>query len=443
MIISFIKSRPVTSVLILSAVALTLWYTTGSESREEDKPLIATVSRSTIENSVSAAGSLAASNSVEVGAQVSGQLEELLVEVGDHVNEGQLVARIDASVQMQEVEARRASLQAQEAQLDSRRASVKLAEANAQRQNSMMLEKATSQQEVDSTINTLISAQASLAQLQAQIQQSRASLASAETELGYSNIYAPMTGTVVSITIKEGQTLNANQSAPTVLTIADLSSMTVETDVSEADVNKLRNNMPVYFTTLGGGSRRWYSQLKQILPIPVVTNNVVLYTALFDIDNKDKTLLTGMTAQVFFVTSSARNVLTVPVAALHPLPNKNSEADVKPVDASVDTQGPVREMGANRGENRDPEKVGKGRRRRSDNPSDSQTQRQAMVKVIDKDGNIEEREITVGVRSRRLAEVISGLKEGEQVVAGIVQSQKNTAKEDDDRRGPTSIRGFR
>ena len=385
-----LRSLPVLSALGVPLILLAVWLFWGGESTTQDKPLWVPVVRGDIENTVSAAGSLAPSNSVEVGAQVSGQLQKLLVDVGDVVVEGQHLASIDASVQLQEVEARRASLQALEAQMSGRQAAVQLAEANAKRQQNMIKERATSQQEVDSAINTLVSAQSNLAQLQAQIQQSRASLASSETELGYSKIYAPMAGTVVSITIKEGQTLNASQNAPTVLTLADLTAMTVETDVSEADVNKLRPNMEVYFTTLGGGKRRWYGSLEQILPTPEIVNNVVLYTALFDVDNQDQALLNGMTAQVFFVTSAARDVLTIPVAALR---------NLTPIAAS-------------------------------------QTQR-ANVTVM-RNGKAEEREVVVGISSRVAAEVLSGLQEGDQVVAGVVQNNKASAPA-----GGSSMRGFR
>ena len=116
--------------------------------------------------------------------------------------------------------------------------------------------------------------------------------------------------------MKEGTTLNATQQSPTVMSIANLSTMTVETQISEADVGKLWIGMDVYFNTSSGGTRRWYSTLRQILPTPTATNNVVTYTGLFDVENGDGALLSGMTTQVYFVTSAARGVLTVPVGAL-------------------------------------------------------------------------------------------------------------------------------
>ncbi|WP_028876531.1 efflux RND transporter periplasmic adaptor subunit [Teredinibacter turnerae] len=413
-------------VLLLAVFA---WWHFRQDASPAAKPLITKVEKGNIENTVAAAGSLAPGRSVDVGAQVSGQLESLAVDVGEVVSEGQLLASIDASVQMQRVEASRASLQAQEALLSGRKAALELAEANVKRQKNMLVDRATSQQEVDTAINALMNAQSSMAQLQAQIAQSRAGLASDEAELGYSKIVAPMAGTVVSINVKEGQTLNAAQSAPLVMTIADLTNMTVETDVSEADVGKLKPGMAVYFTTLGNGHRRWYGKLRQILPTPEVTNNVVLYTALFDVENKDGTLLSGMTAQVFFVTSSARDVLTVPMAALsHIRPLDDPSSSEPAAEPAAETPQKPAGYGGNGGY--------KSRRAMA-----SGAKRQAEVTVIDNKGNKQERTVVIGVSSRVQAEVVSGLQAGEQVVSGIVDPMSGSAGARDGR--PMGMRGFR
>jgi len=171
---------------------------------------LSTVTRTDIENTVTAAGSLTSKDWVEIGAQVSGQLKTISVEVGDIVTKGQLLAEIDATVQLAQVNASRASLEALKSQQVSRESTLKLAKLTAERQARMMKEKATSEQEYDQAQNDLIEAKASLLQLKAQIAQSEASLSSEEAELGYTNIYASMDGTIVSIVAKEGQTLNAN-----------------------------------------------------------------------------------------------------------------------------------------------------------------------------------------------------------------------------------------
>src|SRR5690625_100197 len=132
----------------------------------------------------------------------------------------------------------------------------------------------------------------------------------------YSKIYAPMSGTVVDLEARRGQTLNANQQAPILMRIADLNTMTVWTEVSEADVNRLTVGMPVYFSPLGNAQKRWHSTLRQVLPTPEEVNNVILYTALFDVENSSGELMTDMTVLVFFVLSEAENVLSVPSSAV-------------------------------------------------------------------------------------------------------------------------------
>src|SRR4029079_11536632 len=127
-----------------------------------------------------------------------------------------------------------------------------------------------------------------------------------EANLNYTKIYAPMSGAVVTENAKQGQTLNANQSAPIVVRIADLSTMTVQSQGSEADVSKLRVSQDVYFTTLGNSSKRWYGKLRQINPTPDVVNNVVLYNALFDVENADRALMKQKTWRVFFVLAEEK-----------------------------------------------------------------------------------------------------------------------------------------
>src|SRR5690606_15509230 len=144
--------------------------------------------------------------------------------------------------------------------------------------------------------------------LKAQIQQIESSLKGEQATLGYARIYAPMNGTVVSLEAREGQTLNANQQAPMILRIADLSTMTVWTQVSEADVHNVRVGMEVYFSTLGSRDSFWRGALSQIPPTPEELNNVVLYTALFDVANPRQALMTKMSAQVYFVVAQSEDV---------------------------------------------------------------------------------------------------------------------------------------
>lgn len=425
--------RPWQWFFILLIGALAYYFLVPANGEQvTSAPRLSTVARGDIENSVTAAGKLTSKDWVAVGAQVSGQLDTISVEIGDIVTKGQLLAEIDATVQLARVTASRASLNALKSQQVSRESKLRLAKLTAERQGRMMKDKATSEQEYDKAENALIESQASLLQLKAQIAQSEASLSSQEAELGYTTIYAPMDGTVVTIVAKEGQTLNANNQAPTILTIADLTVMTVEAEVSEADIGKLKKNMPVYFSTLGGGNRRWHSSVRQILPTPAIANNVVLYTVLFDIDNSDGALLSQMTAQVFFVSSSARNVLTVPVGALTYIDNKGggkrttNGANESKNKASKLTDEQRAEMRAARvsGDGRGKRGDGKGKERRGNKQItafENPKPRRATVQREVSEGVYETVEVMIGVTSRISAEVISGLNEGDRVVAGIIQ----------------------
>lgn len=422
---AFLRRHPWLTLIVLIGLVAGGYRLFSGGSEATSRPLIATVEVGDIENAVIAAGFLQPSNYVDVGAQVSGQLKVLHVEVGDAVTAGQLLAEIDAIVQENRVEASRASLRGLEAQLVARQAALELAEANARRQTRLMDDDATTQADFDAAANALASAQSSLTQLQSQIEQARASLASDEAQLGYTRIYAPAGGTIVSINMKEGQTLNANQQTPIILRIADLTTMTVEAQVSEADVTKIRTGMEVYFTTLGGGGRRWYGHLRQILPTPVITNNVVLYTALFDVDNTDQTLYSNMTAQIFFVTSSARNVLKVPVGALTFAKGSGrptaASAAFTTGNASRQRAGSGAGGGGGGGAGRSAA-GGQAPRATGTAGSPAPVGSVATVQVQIGDNQFETREVRIGVTSRIAAEVLSGLEEGDRVVAGVIQT---------------------
>ncbi|MCL2162645.1 MAG: efflux RND transporter periplasmic adaptor subunit, partial [Betaproteobacteria bacterium] len=220
-----------------------------------------------------------------------------------------------------------------------------------------------------------------------------------EANLQYARVLSPMAGTVVSITARQGQTLNTNQQAPIILRIADLSVMTVRTQVSEADVGRLRTSMQAYFTTLGGQNKRWYGKLDQIEPTPTTTNNVVLYNALFDVPNPDGSLMTDMTAQVFFIVAQAKNVLQIPMGAFQQ--TRSPRADRNAADRAG---------------------AGAGRPQQASGDGAPRT-RKATAKVLEANGKITERAVEIGVTNRIVAQVVSGLTEGEKVVSGLASPE--------------------
>lgn len=303
-------------LVLLAAAGYWGWHTFYAKKDPREIYQVAEVQRGDIQDLVTATGTVQPLEYVDVGAQVSGQLKKLHIEVGSVVKEGDLLAEIDPTVFRATVDARRAGLRNQQATMKERESALALANLQFTRQKNLMTVDATTTEALQTAEATLRAAKAQIDALQAQIEQTQSTLRADEANLNYAKIYAPMAGTVVSLTARQGQTLNANQNAPTILRIADLSTMTVQTQVSEAEVGKLSKGMEVYFTTLGSQGRRWYGALRKIEPTPTVTNNVVLYNALFDVPNQNQALMPSMTTQVFFIAATAKDVLLVPTSAV-------------------------------------------------------------------------------------------------------------------------------
>jgi len=368
-------------IAALITIGACVWLFWLSPQNRATDYVTAPAERGDIEDSITALGTLGPLDYVDVGTQVSGQVMRLHVELGDRVEEGQLLAEIDPTLYLARVEASTAQLANLQAQLADREAQHTLARLQAERQQNLIKLDATSQESVESAEATLRSAIAQIAAVKAQIRQTESTLRGDQADLDYTRISAPMAGTVVQQLANQGQTLNANQTAPIVVQIADLSTMTVRTQVSEADISRLEVGMPAYFSTLGRPERRWEGNLRQILPTPEVINNVVLFNALFDVSNSDGDLLPQMSAQVFFVRQAAKNVLTIPVAALNPKDSATRTNTSETLDMS-----------------------------RPGTPN--------QVQVLNSNGEIEQRAIRIGMRNRVLAEVLEGLEEDEQVITG-------------------------
>lgn len=298
---------------------------------------LATVTKGNIEKTVTALGSIKPKDYVDVGVQVSGQLQKIWVAIGDRVKKGQLLAEIDPKVYQTRVNTDEANMASLQAQLLQKRAELTLAQQQYRRNQNLYKENAVSQDTLQTSLSTVKVAQAQIQSYKAQIQSALAALDGDKANLGYTKIYAPMSGTVVTEPAVEGQTLNANQTAPTILEIANLDTMTVWAQVAEADINRLKVGMPVYFTTLGMPDQRWHATVRQILPTPETVNDVVLYDVLIDIANPDHVLMSSMTAQVFFVLGEARDVPTVPVSALH---HRKDGAEGQYVVMVMTDQGP-------------------------------------------------------------------------------------------------------
>ena len=396
--------RVIALIVVLVGCAAGGWVYFRDAASSARQYVTATVVRGDVEDVVTATGTLQPLEYVDVGTQVSGQLRTIRVQIGDHVKRGDLLAEIDPTVYQSRVDADRANLQRLTAEQAEKQAQRRLAEQQFRRQEGLLKGNATSQELFQSSEAALRVAEAQIESLKAQVTQTQSTLKGNEANLGYTKIYAPMDGTVVSMTARQGQTLNANQQAPIVLRIANLETMTVTTQVSEADVGRLKLGMDVYFTTLGQPNRRWYGKLRQVLPTPEVVNNVVLYNALFEVANPGQVLKTQMSAQAFFVLASAKNVPTVPIAAL---------------GASIAREGRSAE-GRAVGEARTAEAKNAEARNAEARSVESQSgPRKHKVQVLADNGAVEERVVTIGARNRIAAEVVEGLAEGEKVVLRV------------------------
>ena len=302
---------------------------------------------------------------MQIGQQVSGQLKTLSVAIGDKVKKDQLLGVIDpeqAENQIKEVEATLMELRAQRQQAE---AELKLARVTYSRQQRLAQTQAVSQQDLDTAATEMAVKQAQIGTIDAQIKRNQASLDTAKTNLDYTRIVAPMAGEVTQITTLQGQTVIAAQQAPNILTLADMSTMLVKAQVSEADVIHLKPGQKAWFTVLGDPLTRYEGQIKDVLPTPEKVNDAIFYYARFEVPNPNGLLRLDMTAQVHIQLTDVKNVLTIPLSALG---------------------DPV-------GDNR------------------------YKVKLL-RNGETREREVTIGARNDTDVEIVKGLEAGDEVVIG-------------------------
>ena len=368
-------------LLVLLAVGFYFWWKTPAPP-----PAVATaaVVRGDIEATVEATGKIKPSKIVGVGAQVSGRIETLAVRLGDTVKKGDLIAEIDSRTQTNSLESAQAALRNAEANRQAQLANLRQFELAYARQQEMLAAEATSPADNEAARANLEATRAQIDALKATIAQVQTTVATAKTNLGYTRITAPIDGTVLAIISKQGQTVNANQSTPSIVLLGDLDTMEVFTEISEADVIRAREGQAVRFTVLGDAERKYHSTLRAIAPAPESvtqelgstgtssssstssTSTAIYYNGFFDVPNPDHRLRTYMTAQVSIILDSARGVLLIPSTAL-------------------------------------------GSRGRDG---------KFEVSVVTADGRQERRQIKTGLDNRSMVEVHEGLTEGERVVIG-------------------------
>ncbi|MEQ5838131.1 macrolide transporter subunit MacA [Paraburkholderia acidicola] len=368
------------AVALILLAALCLHFFSGDKGPQY---LTAKVGRTDLENAVLATGTLQAFKQVDVGAQVTGQVKSLKVKLGDEVTKGQWLAEIDPVIPQNALRQAEANEQSLVAQKRSVAAQLLQAELAFKRQQQMLSDDSTARQDYEAAQAGLDMQRASLASFDAQIRASRTQIEIAQANLGYTRIVAPMNGEVVAIVTQEGQTVIAQQQAPVILKLAQLDTMTVKAQVSEADVIRIHPGQTAYFTILGETDKRYYGKLRTVEPAPQnfadsqgglggmgggssKSNTAVFYNALFEVPNPDHHLRIAMTAQVNVLLGTASHALSIPVAAL----------GEKDKDGSY------------------------------------------IVRVLTSDKRVETRKVRTGINNNVSVEVLAGLKEGEHVIIG-------------------------
>jgi len=347
-------------------------------------PATVEVVKGTVERTVLASGVIEAGSLVSVGARVSGQIETLAVALGDVVQPGDLIAQIESLDQQNDVLQAEADLKQIEAQIAAKNAGLKVAELGVRRQRQLAEKQLAATETLEAAEAGLAVARAELLALDAQMARAQVSVSQARLALERTRITAPSAGTVVAVVTGQGQTVNASSSTPTIVKIADLATMVVKAEVSEADVVRVAPGQRASLTLLGEPDVRIAATLRAIEPAPasikesdeIATDEAIYYNALFDVENPAGKLRIGMTAEVTILLEQASDVMTVLASTLGE-PAADGSYEVEVWDAARLTR--------------------------------------------------ERRRITVGVSDNITAEVREGLAEGELVVADRVSGNGSAA----------------
>ena len=310
---------------------------------------------------VDATGEIFATELIDVGAQVSGQIKKLYVKLGDQVKKGDMIASIDSSTQQNSIDNKEAQLAIYKAQLESAKVALNIAKTQFDRENALFSKNATSKQEFESAKNTYSANSAKIKELEAQIKQTNIELSTAKINLGYTKITAPRDGVVVSVQVEEGQTVNANQTTPTIVNIADLSHVKMKMQIAEGDITKIKVGTPVEYsilseptkkfqttvssidpglTTLSDGSYGSSSSSKSSYSSSSSSSSAVYYYAQSIVDNKDGILRIGMTTQNELLIANVEDAIIVPSIGIKKDENGTFVyvlKDGKPVKTAVKT----------------------------------------------------------------------------------------------------------
>ena len=305
-----------------------VYYFFSSNNKQETTYLTESVTRGNVEKTVVASGSVESVNEVDVGAQASGKITKLYVKLGQEIKKGEMIADIDSTTQINTLNTKKAALVSYQAQLKAKKTAYDVALSSYNRLSKLYTQKATSLDSLNTAKSTLDNAKAEMEAIEANTKQAEIEVNTAETNVGYTKITAPMDGTVISVPVSEGQTVNANQTTPTIVTIADLSKMKIKPEISEGDITKVKAGQEVSFTILSDSQTVYHSVIDSVDPANTTTSDssstsssissssssttsAIYYYANVLIDNPDRTLRIGMTTENNIKIANAKDVLLV------------------------------------------------------------------------------------------------------------------------------------
>ena len=284
------------------------------------------ISQCTITQVVEASGTINPVNTVSVGSTVSGLIKAIYVDYNSIVKKGQLLAQIDPANFEAAVQQNQAQINSAESDMAKIQAVTEMSRKTYSRYKNLYKKNFIAKSELDQAESDYLSNLAQIGAARAKINQARATYKTAMTNLGYTKIIAPVDGTIISREIDLGQPVAASFQAPELFTIAqDLTKMQIEVNVSEADIGKVKEGQQVTYTLDGYPDRLFYGKVTQVRISPTTVSNVVTYSVIVGVDNKDLTLKPGMTANVSIITSKSEDVLCAPSVALKYTPETDGK----------------------------------------------------------------------------------------------------------------------
>ena len=375
-------------LLLLAALSAAGWYYFAGRKTAAPAYQTATVVRGDLTQAVTATGTLNPVLNVQVGSQISGNIQKLFVDFNSPVKEGQVIAQLDPAIYQ-------ATVHSAEGELASARAALELARLNEMRQRELAVKRINTQSELDTAAAALHQAESMVVIKQAQLER-------AQVDLKRCTITAPIDGIVISRAVDVGQTVAASLQAPIIFTIAnDLRKMQIDANVAEADVGNVAVGQDVEFTVDAFPYLPFRGKVAQVRNAPITVQNVVTYDTVIEVSNAESKLKPGMTANVSIGIAQRENVMKLPNAALRFRPPDSAKSGMP---ATPGSGGEKRGRGA-----------AAAPRERAPSPSRS-------VYVL-REGKPEPVQVKLGISDGIFTEIVEGLKENDLVVTGMVTSQ--------------------